>query len=70
MHSFFNTMAKGFTIKTDTPESNRRYSVSESGTTGWELIESNLTKEDAMKYYNALLNDGVSPDRIKITRIQ
>jgi len=63
-------MAKGFTIRTDTPEENRRYSVSESGTTGWEIVETNLTKEDAMKYYNALLNDGVSPDRIKVTRIQ
>lgn len=63
-------MAKGFTIKTETPEENRRYMVSESGTTGWELVETNLTKEQATNYYNALLNDGVSPDRIKITRIQ
>lgn len=67
-------MAKGFTIKTtietDTPEENRRYSVSEAGTTGWEIVESNMTKEQAMNYYNALINDGVSPDRIKVTRTQ
>ena len=70
MHSSLKTMAKGFTIKTDTPEENRRYSVSEAGTTGWEIVESNMTKEQAMTYYNALLNDGVSPNRIKVTRIQ
>lgn len=63
-------MAKGFVIKTDTPEPNRRYSVSEAGTTGWELTESNLTKEEAKKYYDALINDGVAPNRIKITRIK
>ena len=70
MHSFFKKMAKGFVIKTDTPEENRRYSVSEGGTTGWELTESNLTKEEAKRYYDALINDGVAPNRIKITRTQ
>ena len=70
MHSSLKTMAKGFTIKTDTPEPNRRYSVSEAGTTGWEIVESNMTKEQAMNYYNALINDGVSPNRIKVTRTQ
>ena len=63
-------MAKGSMTKTDTPEPNQRYSVSESVTTGWEVRKTNLTKEEASDYYKALLNEGISPDRLKITRIQ
>lgn len=46
------------------------YKIEEETTTGWELIESNLTKESTQKRYDALINDGVSPKRIKVTRIQ
>ena len=63
-------MAKGFIKKASTSEEDRRYSVSEAGTTGWELTESNLTREAAKRYYDALISDGVSPDRIKITCIK
>jgi hypothetical protein len=49
---------------------NHLYKIEEQKTTGWELVESNLTKESAQDRYDALLNDGVSPKRIKVTRIQ
>lgn len=48
----------------------KRYKIEEECTTGWEEIKTNLTKEECEKFYNSLLNDGVSPDRIKIIRIQ
>ena len=48
----------------------KRYKIEEECTTGWEEIKTNLTKEECQKFYNSLLNDGVSPDRIKITRVQ
>ena len=58
MHSSLKTMAEPL------------YKIEEEKTTGWELIESNLTKESTQKRYDALINDGVSPKRIKVTRIQ
>ena len=61
-------MAKGFSVKTNT--SPEYYKIEEQVTTGWEIIETNLTKEECKEQYNALIGDGVSPQRIKITRIQ
>lgn len=59
-------MAQGFTIKTNQP---KLYKIEEECTSGWEVIETNLTKEQCKEHYDALMNDGVSPQRIKITRI-
>ena len=61
-------MAKGFSVKTNT--SPEYYKIEEQVTTGWEIIETNLTKEECKEQYNALIGDGVSPQRIRITRIQ
>ena len=61
-------MAKGFSVKTNT--SPEYYKIEEQVTTGWEIIETNLTKEECKEQYDALIGDGVSPQRIKITRIQ
>jgi hypothetical protein len=61
-------MAKGFSVKTNT--SPEYYKIEEQVTTGWEIIETNLTKEECKEQYEALIGDGVSPQRIKITRIQ
>lgn len=46
----------------------RRYRVEELTTQGWELADYNtvnLTREDANRALQNLLNDGLSPDRIR-----
>ena len=60
-------MAQGFTIKSN---SNELYKIEEEQTVGWTLIKSDLTKEECNEQYEKLIGDGVSPDRIKITRLQ
>ena len=66
MYSVLNQMAQGFTIKENQP---KLYKMEEEYTTGWVLIQTNLTQEQCKKQYDSLINDGVSPQRIKITRI-
>ena len=60
-------MAQGFTIKSNR---NELYKIEEEQTVGWTLIKSDLTKEECKEEYEKLIGDGVSPDRIKITRLQ
>ena len=60
-------MAQGFTIKSN---SNELYKIEEECTSGWQIVKTNITKEECKEQYQALIGDGVSPDRIKITRIQ
>ena len=60
-------MAQGFTIKSN---SNELYKIEEEQTTGWTLVKSDITKEECKEQYEKLIADGVSPDRIKITRLQ
>ena len=60
-------MAQGFTIKSN---GNELYKIEEEQTVGWTLIKSDLTKEECKEEYEKLIGDGVSPDRIKITRLQ
>ena len=46
----------------------RRYRVEDLTTQGWELADldtKNLTREDANRTLQNLLNDGLSPDRIR-----
>ena len=45
------------------------YKLQEEETSGWTDITGPLTKEECKKYYEAQLNDGVNPKRIKITRV-
>ena len=45
-----------------------KYRIEEELTTGLNLVASELTKEECQKKYNELLDIGISPDRIKITR--
>lgn len=50
------------------PAPERRYRVEELTTQGWELADldtKNLTREDAHRTLQNLLNDGLSPDRIR-----
>lgn len=55
-------------IKPLNPAPERRYRVEELTTQGWELADidtKNLTRDDAKRVMNNLLNDGLSPDRIR-----
>ena len=61
-------MAKGFQVKKDS--SSYRYKIEEQETRGWVEVKSNMTKLECKEQYDALIMDGVSPERIKITRIQ
>ena len=54
----------------DQINSNELYKIEEEQTIGWTLIKSDITKEECKEQYEKLIGDGVSPDRIKITRLQ
>ena len=45
------------------------YKIEEECTTGWEVIWTDLTKEQCKERYDELIDNGVSPKRIKISRI-
>ena len=60
-------MAQGFTIKSN---SNELYKIEEECTMGWIEIKTNLTKEECTAEYELLINEGQSPERIRITRMQ
>ena len=46
------------------------YKIEEESTSGWHEYKTNLTKEECKIEYDKLINDGQSPQRIKITRVQ
>jgi len=45
------------------------YRVEKFYTTGWEVVENNLSKLDAKKVLDSLLDEGYSPDRLKVVRV-
>tara|TARA_B100001559_G_C16350676_1_gene552528 strand:+ start:773 stop:928 length:156 start_codon:yes stop_codon:yes gene_type:complete len=45
------------------------YKIEEESTSGWHEVKTSLTKEECKIEYDNLLNDGINPKRIKITRI-
>lgn len=53
----------------------KRYNLYEMQTTGWEIVEienevcSNLTKETCNHWMQIMLDNGCSPDRIKVVRV-
>lgn len=59
-------MAQGFNVKSN----HQRYKIEEECTTGWEVYQTNLTREECQNVYDFMINEGISPSRIKITRIQ
>jgi|TARA_B100000902_G_C27000681_1_gene759706 hypothetical protein len=47
------------------------YRIEELETSGWTLVERDdvgLTQEQAKNRYDELLNEGLSPDRLRIVR--
>ena len=46
------------------------YKLQEEQTVGWIDIEGPFNKEECKKYYEAYLNEGTSPKRLKVVRVQ
>ena len=47
------------------------YCIEENVTTGWEIIETNLTKENCKSKYDHIINTtGLPPYSLRIRRIQ
>jgi hypothetical protein len=42
------------------------YRIEELFTTGWEVTDSKMSKEDCKKKLEGLLADGISPDRLRV----
>jgi len=59
-------MAQGFTIKPQ--EEPKLYKLEEEQTTGWYAVGENLTRPQCKELYDAKLNDGVNPRRLRIIR--
>jgi len=45
------------------------YKIEEESTSGWHEVRTSLTRDECEQIYNSLLNDGISPKRIKISRV-
>jgi len=46
------------------------YKLQEEGTSGWTDITSPLTREECERQYDIHLNEGTSPKRLKVVRVQ
>lgn len=51
-------------------ESQKLYRIEELYTGGWEVVANRLPRETAKQKLDELLNEGTSPDRIRIIREQ
>ena len=45
------------------------YKIEEESTSGWHEVRTSLTRYECEEIYNSLLDDGINPKRIKITRV-
>ena len=45
------------------------YKIQEEQTVGWIDIEGPFNKEECKRYYEAHLNEGTSPKRLKIVKV-
>lgn len=48
----------------------KRYSIMELQTTGWETLYHNLPRQECTERYDMCIGDGIAPERLKITRIK
>lgn len=51
-------------------EVQKLYRIEELYTAGWEPVAHRLSREQAQKVLNERLNDGISPDRLRVIREQ
>ena len=45
------------------------YKIEEKSTVGWTIVKTLLTRKECEEIYDGLLNEGINPKRIKITRV-
>ena len=51
-------------------DTEKRYSIMELQTTGWETLFHNLPQQLCTEKYDMCVGDGISPQRLKIVRIK
>ena len=51
-------------------DTDKRYSIMELQTTGWETLHYNLTQQQCTEKYDMCVGDGISPKRLKIVRVK
>lgn len=44
------------------------YRIEEMCTTGWEIVVSNLTRQQAIERVNSLMSEGYNPNYLKVVR--
>ena len=59
-------MTKGFNVKT---KEDSRYRLEEEQTSGWYSVAENVSQQECKQLYDQRLNEGISPKRLRITRI-
>ena len=57
-------MAKGFNVKEE-----KRYTLQLEETSGWYVVVENVSQEGCKTKYDEQLNQGINPQRLRITRI-
>ena len=48
----------------------KRYSIMELQTTGWETLFYNLPQTQCTEKYDMCIGDGIAPERLKIVRVK
>ena len=46
-----------------------RYTLEEEQTSGWYTVGENVSKQRCKELYDSRLNEGVNPQRLRITRV-
>tara|TARA_R100000008_G_C3517441_1_gene132117 strand:+ start:171 stop:431 length:261 start_codon:yes stop_codon:yes gene_type:complete len=57
------------TNRVDPTTDTRKFKILELATQGWSLVErnyQNLTRKECDRILNALVNEGIAPDRLKV----
>lgn len=47
-------------------ENNRKYKILEYATTGWEVVVSGLSYDEAKHHIDSYISDGVNPSYLKV----
>ena len=55
---------------TDTDQEQKRYSIMELQTTGWETLFYNLPQQQCTEKYDMCVGDCIAPERLKIVRVK
>ena len=50
-------------------EEQKRYRLEEEETAGWYVVIDDVSEEQCKQRYNERLNEGINPQRLRITRV-